>query len=43
MTYTIRVYNEGTVEAFVEEVKDDIPEGLVYLPEHEINKKCKVK
>ena len=37
--YTIRVYNEGTVEAFVEEVKDDIPEGLVYLPDHEVNKK----
>ena len=39
VVYTIRVYNEGTVSAFVEEVKDDIPLGLVYLPEHEINKK----
>ncbi len=37
--YTIRVYNEGNIEAYVEEVKDDIPEGLVYLPNHEINKK----
>ncbi len=39
ITYTIRVYNEGTVEAYVEEVKDDIPNGLVYLPDDEINQK----
>ncbi len=39
VVYTIRVYNEGTTEAYVEEVKDDIPVGLVFLPEHEINKK----
>ena len=37
--YTIRVYNEGTVEAYAEEVKDNIPEGLVYLTDHEVNKK----
>ena len=39
VVYTIRVYNEGTIAAYVEEVKDDIPEGLVFLPENEINKK----
>jgi uncharacterized repeat protein (TIGR01451 family) len=37
--YTIRVYNEGTAEGHAEEIKDNIPEGLVYLPEHEINQK----
>lgn len=37
--YTIRVYNEGTIEGYAEEIKDNIPEGLIYLPEHEINKK----
>ena len=37
--YTIRVYNEGTLEAYAEEIKDNIPEGLIYLPEHEVNKK----
>ena len=39
VTYTIRVYNEGTVSAYVEEVKDNIPDGLVFLPNNEINKK----
>ena len=35
--YTIRVYNEGTLAGYAEEIKDDIPEGLEYLPDHEIN------
>lgn len=38
VTYTIRVYNEGTVDGYVEEIKDDLPEGLEYLPEHQTNK-----
>ena len=37
--YTIRVYNEGNMAGYASEITDDIPEGLVYLPEHEINKK----
>ena len=37
--YTLRVYNEGTIEGYAEEIKDDIPEGLEYLPQHAINKK----
>ncbi len=37
--YTLRVYNEGTQEGYAEEITDDIPEGLEYLPEHETNKK----
>ena len=37
VTYTIRVYNEGTQSGYAEEIKDDIPEGLEYLPENETN------
>jgi uncharacterized repeat protein (TIGR01451 family) len=37
--YTIRVYNEGSTSGYAEEVTDDIPVGLSYLPEHETNKK----
>ena len=36
--YTIRVYNEGSINGYVAEIKDDIPQGLTYLPNHEINK-----
>ena len=35
--YTIRVYNEGTQAGYAEEVKDDLPEGLEFLPDNEIN------
>ena len=37
VTYTIRVYNEGEVNGYAQEVKDDIPEGLEFLPTHETN------
>ncbi len=36
--YTLRVYNEGTLAGYAEELTDDIPEGLEYLPEHNVNK-----
>ncbi len=35
--YTIRVYNEGDIDGYASEIKDDIPEYLEYLPEHSIN------
>lgn len=38
VTYTIRVYNEGTVLGYAMEVADDIPNGLIFLPEHQTNK-----
>ena len=41
--YTIRVYNEGTVDGYASLVKDDIPEGLIYVPENEINTTYKWK
>ncbi len=37
ITYTIRVYNEGTKAGYAAEIKDDIPEGLTFLPEDETN------
>lgn len=39
ITYTIRVYNEGTVDGYAEEVSDDIPNGLVFVTDNETNKK----
>ena len=38
VTYTIRVYNEGTLDGFAEIVKDNVPDGLQFVPENEVNK-----
>ena len=38
VTYTIRIFNEGTIAGFANEITDDIPEGLEFLPDSEINK-----
>ena len=35
--YTIRVYNEGEIAGYADEVKDDMPEGLEFIPDNEIN------
>ncbi|MBQ9297503.1 MAG: Cys-Gln thioester bond-forming surface protein [Clostridia bacterium] len=37
--YTIRIYNEGTIDGYAEEVKDDVPAGLIFLPDNDTNKK----
>lgn len=37
--YTIRIYNEGEKAGYANEITDDIPEGLEFLPNHEINNK----
>ena len=37
VTYTLRVYNEGTQAGYAKEIKDDIPDGLEFLPENELN------
>lgn len=37
VTYTIRIYNEGTIAGYAKEVTDDLPEGLLFLPENETN------
>ena len=39
ITYTIRVYNEGERAGYAAEIGDDIPSGLVYLPDNDTNKK----
>ena len=35
--YTIRVFNEGNTNGFATEIKDNVPEGLVFLPQSQIN------
>ena len=35
--YTIRVYNEGEIDGYAEQVTDYLPKELEFLPEHEIN------
>ena len=37
VTYTIRVYNEGTVLGYATEIADDIPDGVIFLPTNETN------
>ncbi len=37
VTYTIRVYNEGDIEGYAEEVADYLPEGLGFLVGHTTN------
>lgn len=39
VTYTIRVYNEGEVDGYAAEINDDIPDGLEFDTNSEINKK----
>ena len=41
VTYTLRIYNEGTKPGYAKQVKDDLPEGLEFLPENEINTEYK--
>ena len=36
--YTLRIFNEGEIAGYANKVKDDVPEGLEFLPENEINK-----
>ena len=38
VTYTIRVFNEGEIDGYASKVSDDIPDGLEYLPENDLNK-----
>jgi len=37
VTYTIRVYNEGEADGYANEITDDMPEGLEFLPDNSIN------
>lgn len=35
--YTLRIFNEGNVAGYASKVKDDLPDGLEFLPEHSVN------
>ena len=35
--YTIRIFNEGPTDGYASEVMDDLPEGILFLPEHQTN------
>ena len=39
VTYTIRVYNEGTIDGYAKEIADNIPNGLEFVANNETNKK----
>ena len=39
VVYTIRVYNEGDIAGYAKEVSDDLPTGLTFITDNEINKK----
>lgn len=43
ITYTIRVYNEGNVDGYAQEIGDDIPKGLIFVTDNETNKKYEWK
>lgn len=35
--YTIRVYNDGSKAGYAEQIVDQVPKGLTFLPDNEIN------
>ena len=35
--YTLRIYNEGDIDGYAKEVKDNVPAGLEFLPNHPTN------
>ena len=37
--YTIRVYNEGEIDGYAEEIKDHLPDQLEFVKDNETNKK----
>ena len=41
--YTLRIFNEGSKDGYATQIKDDLPEGLEFLPNHEINKQYEWK
>ena len=41
VTYTLRVFNEGDIAGYAEEISDDMPEYLEFLPEHATNREYK--
>lgn len=38
VTYTLRIFNEGDISGYASEITDDLPEGLLFLPDNDLNK-----
>ncbi len=38
ITFTIRIYNEGTQKGYAKTIKDSVPSGLEFLPDDEANR-----
>ena len=38
VTYTLRIFNEGLMDGYASLIKDDVPDGLQFLPDNETNK-----
>lgn len=43
VTYKIRIYNEGSIPGYANEITDNIPEGLEFLPNSDVNVSYKWK
>ena len=43
VTYTLRIYNEGTMNGYAKEIKDDIPDGLEFVPDNSVNQEYRWK
>ncbi len=43
VTYTLRIFNEGTIAGYASEITDNLPEGLVFLPDNDINQEYRWK
>lgn len=39
VTYTIRVYNEGDLAGYAKEISDNLPAGLEFVKDNDVNKK----
>ncbi len=43
VTYTLRIFNEGTMDGYAAQITDNLPEGLLFLPDNELNKEYRWK
>ena len=43
VTYTIRIYNEGEIDGYADEITDDVPFGLQFVVDNEINQQYRWK
>ena len=43
ITYTLRIFNEGNTAGYATVITDDIPKGVEFLPENDLNKEYRWK